>query len=69
MKFPITELSEALKYIDSLEKESAERLELLIEVSNEIKNGNYEIAWKKVIAHVEDLDFELLMSGHYEQFD
>lgn len=58
-----------MEYIDSLEKESAERLEVLIEVSNEIKKENYEVAWKKAIAYVEDLDFDLLMSGHYEQFD
>jgi len=66
MKFPITDLNEALKYVGKLENESAERLELLIEVSNEVKKGNYEVAWKKAIAHVEGLDFDLLMKGHYE---
>lgn len=69
MKFPITDLNEALRYIDSLEKESGERLELLIEVSNDVKKGNYGTAWKKAVAYLEDIDFELLLSGDYEQFN
>ena len=43
-KFPIKSLDAALEYIDQLEKENAEQIELLIEVSNEIKKGNYEYA-------------------------
>ena len=60
---------EAVQQIPALEKESAERLELLIDVSNEVKRKNYEVAWKKAIAYVEDVDFDLLMSGHFDQFD
>jgi hypothetical protein len=62
-KFPIKNLEYALKYIEELEKENAEQIDLLIEISNEIKKGNYEYAWKKAIAYVEDLDFEVLMNN------
>ncbi|UYL93760.1 hypothetical protein NIIg32_gp57 [Parageobacillus phage vB_PtoS_NIIg3.2] len=61
-KFPIKSLDAALEYIEQLEKESAEQVELLIEVSNEIKKGNYEYAWKKAVAYLEGLDFEALMN-------
>ncbi|MET4562203.1 hypothetical protein ABIA69_003389 [Lysinibacillus parviboronicapiens] len=60
---------EAVQQIPALEIESAERLELLIEVSNEVKKENYEVAWKKAIAYVEGVDFDLLMAGHFDRFD
>lgn len=61
-KFPIKSFDAALEYIKQLEKESAEQVELLIEVKNEIGKGNYKYACNKIVAYLEGLDFEALMN-------